>query len=60
MSQDVRGRAADVWASRGREFKSRQPDEQFPLLIRDFADLADCEEVRILSIDCNRDSNARA
>ena len=27
MSVDVPGHAADVWGSRGREFKSRQPDE---------------------------------
>ena len=25
-SEDVYGHAADVWGSRGREFKSRQPD----------------------------------
>jgi hypothetical protein len=26
MSGNVTGHAADVWGSRGREFKSRQPD----------------------------------
>jgi hypothetical protein len=30
MSGDVRGHAADVWGSRGREFKSRQPDTVWP------------------------------
>jgi hypothetical protein len=27
MYDDVRGRAADVWGLRGREFKSRHPDK---------------------------------
>jgi hypothetical protein len=31
MPVDILGRAADVWGSREREFKSRQPDQKHSL-----------------------------
>lgn len=32
-SKDVLGHAADVWGSRGREFKSRQPHSSFEIIL---------------------------
>jgi hypothetical protein len=38
MFEDIRGPAADIWGSRGREFKSRQPDRETHLVRAYFPD----------------------
>jgi hypothetical protein len=58
MCGDILGHAADVWGSRGREFKSRQPDRIFSLQVRKSADLAEVISGSNLALDDNGDDHA--